>query len=127
MAVGVSTNENAPFQNHQGIFRNLKYILAGNSEHRGIAIPLHAFAAKWSLQVLKNKKYALVAPMPAMANILRSELDKADYYVGRDNKIIQVSGEINHMASNSNCPRYTLSPNFQFKLFDKDGAPIAFP
>jgi len=121
IVVGLSTNEDAPFQNHQGIFRNLKYILAGNTEHPGLAISLHGFAAKWSLQVLKNKKYVLVAPMHTMADILRSKLNEKDYVIGKDNKIIQVSGNITSGFYVKDCPQYQLSPGFEFKLYNKQG------
>lgn len=121
MVIGVSTNNMAPFQNHQGIFRNLKYILDGNKEHRGIAIPLQAFAAKWSLQVLKNKKYALVAPMTAMATILRSNLSQDAYYVGRNNKVLQVFGDVKAIDHKNFCAIYKPSSDFHFTLFAKSG------
>jgi hypothetical protein len=121
MVVGISTNKIAPFQNHQGIFRNLKYILAGNSEHPGLAIPLHGFAAKWSLQVLNNKKYALVAPMTAMAKILQSNINENAYYIGKNNKILQIHGNIILAGENKSCPVYKPSPDFSFTLFDKNG------
>ena len=124
MVMGLSTSEDAPFQNHQGIFRNLKYILEGKKEYPGLAIALHAFAAKWSLMVLKNKKYALVAPMPAMEKILVSNLSEGAYYKGRNNQIIQISGKINSLPASTGsfyCVKYQIMPDFKFKLFDKQG------
>jgi hypothetical protein len=116
MSVGVATSQQAHFQIHKGIFRNLKYMLDGNKEHKGLSAALHGFAAQFSLQHFGSKSYVMTTPMGTMAHILEKNLKKGTFAVNDQFKWSGGTPSINdHDMS------YGVHQDFNFKLFDRNG------
>ncbi len=68
--------------NNRGIFRNPKSFVDGGYD--SLSMYLHCFSANVAM-LFFNKKYMSISPIPVMAKILETCLEKEDYYCGKQN------------------------------------------
>jgi hypothetical protein len=82
LTVGVATERGIPTVTHFGIFRDPLAFLDPGTEHRGLAMQLHGFAATVSLHAFAGKAFMITNPMPRMTEILQRRVAPEDLYAG---------------------------------------------
>ena len=73
MCVTMMTSEHAPFTSHVGIFRSPSY---SGEDHKNLAMQLHSFIAKATLEEHPNKYYMINTPAQHMTGIIIDALEK---------------------------------------------------
>lgn len=87
MTCTVSTTPDAPFVNHMGIARTMRfaaYEIDTIRTHSNISMNLHSFGAKVMKIRYPEKIYMITTPMPIMEEIFIKSLGKERVYIGFD-------------------------------------------
>ncbi len=85
MNFAVMTSELVPFTSHMGISRSVSFVYKKLPMHGGLAVDLHAFAAKVMQQIHHDKKYMITVPADTMQKILIKFLSGSGIYIGDNN------------------------------------------